>query len=293
MAMGVGKICSYIWFFSRAVVVPGKIVRYEQREEVERKTGREKTMYAAVVSYTFKGETRQATTSISSDSPSQGDIGTILQVGINPKDPNDVRVEAVWQVVLFSIAFIIGGCVFFLFAFFFSPYAKEVMALLSPHETPTYFMLTHPKTTQIVTTVVAPLVKHAGILILGMVGLALTGGGAWLWHSRTNFFKQAIRVPGKVVRYSSYEERDEDSRHTKTMFSEVVSYSFNGETREITSNFSSSSYDEANIGQIRQVGINPNNPYEARIYSKGEFVIAVVLMSVGGLLLLLVLKALL
>lgn len=289
IASGVGKICSYILFFSKAIVVPGKIVRYEETAGTVDDSGRHVSMYKAVVAYTFAGETREVSPSISSSSPDQGNLGKILKVGINPKDSNDVRVESVWQMVLLSIAFIIGGGIFLVFACVCCPYSSEILASISTPfhvAAPQTFAFSHPT---LVRWLARGIVVAFALVIFG-IPLSMMGGGSWLLYRHITFFKKAIMVTGTIVDYNARTAYDRDSdgrRRNTTMYTPVISYSYDGEKYEIISHWSSSSRSK---NETCQVGVNPDNPSDARAYYKADLVVAIVLICAGVLVWLAVLK---
>jgi len=101
-----------------------------------------------------------------------------------------------------------------------------------------------------------------GLAIGLAVGFGLFALGCFFWIKHIRFFKRAIMLWGKVVDYESYE----DSEGT-TMYHAVVGYEFDGENRTVVDNSVSSSW-KPKIGKIRQVGVDPLNPQDARIYSK-------------------------
>ena len=82
----VGFIGLYIdrQFFERAVKVPGKVVDYEESQE------NGKTMYRAIVSYEFQGETRTVTSAVCTSWEPQ--IGKTCQVGIDPTNWRRARI---------------------------------------------------------------------------------------------------------------------------------------------------------------------------------------------------------
>ena len=245
----------YIMFFRKTIIVPGVIVRYDEHKE---KTGDTQIMYAPVVSFSFQGQTREITSEYSSSSPSKN-IGEICKVGINP-NTQEARIYSVGNTWLFSLAFIFGGIISFVVFLFFFPELTKILPRISPK----------------IIVAVFNIFKCFLIIVL----LAPGGVGGYLLYSRTMFFKKAIIVPGTIVRYDKHVEYD--SNHKKTiMYTGVISYSFEGTTKEIKSNWSSSN--EGPIGETVQVGINPQNPYDVHIYSKGEFWLAIGLICFSSL----------
>lgn len=257
-------LCQHIMFFRKAVAVPGTIVRYE--EHPEENGG--KTMYAPVVSFSFQGQTREVTGKFSTGSLSKG-VGTICKVGINPKT-QEARIYSLGMTLLFFFALMLGGVVCFLLFVFFSPEPTKIFLFISPRTFVTVFMC-----------------------FLAIVLLAPGGVGCYLLYSRTTFFKKAIIVPGTIVRQDEHVEYNSDGHGKSAMYTNVISYSFDGTTREIKSNFSSSHPDSSSVGKTVQVGVNPQNPYEVHIYSNGEFWLAIGLICFSSLFLIfLILKIL-
>ena len=275
MVVAFFELYSNILFFKKAVVVPGTIVRYEERKSDERRI-----MYAAVVSFSFGDQVREVRASSFSSSPRYGAIGDIVKVAVNPANIDQARIKSmreIWPPIIVPLIF--GMILLGMFLF-----TAEACAWPFPgprvYNAIDAFMHSHPN-------------FIVGALL--WLGFGVSGGvGGFMLYDHIIFFKKAIRVPGTIVRYDSYEDTDrDDDGHTRTttMYRKVVSYSFGGETREITSSFSSSRYDENTVGQTCEVGINPKNPYDARIYSKGEIILAVVLIGLGGILALVILGA--
>ncbi len=116
-----------------------------------------------------------------------------------------------------------------------------------------------------------------------LFGVLLIGLGCFLWRRHKKFFKHAILVPGAISSYTTYESKGEHG--PTTMYTPIISFEFDGKPRTVAHPISSSSKPE--IGKTYQVGVNPYNIEEARVYFKGEKTAMWILMAVGlGLLLL-------
>ncbi len=75
------------------------------------------------------------------------------------------------------------------------------------------------------------------------------------------FFQRAIKVPGVVSDYITSQ-----GSKGRTMYRAVVSFEFDGKTRTISSSLGKSW--KPALGKQCQVGINPTNLNDARIYSR-------------------------
>ena len=115
-----------------------------------------------------------------------------------------------------------------------------------------------------------------------LFGILLMGLGCYLWRRHRKFFKHAILVPGAISSYTTYESKGEHG-HKTTMYTPVISFEFDGKSRTVSYPISSSSKPE--IGKAYQVGVNPYNIEEARVYSKGE-IAAIWIVTAMGLILL-------
>lgn len=269
-ALSVFLLLRQIVFSYKAVVVPGTVVRYEAHYQERKSISEEnKKWYAEVVSFHFNGQKREIVRAVASDAPGHA-IGQKRKVAVNPDNVNDVSVVSVWN---WLVPVLLLGTSVFLFLFFGLFLYPSVLK----------YLFIHFNIFRIFIMVFVSIWVYAPYWIPFCLG----GIGSWLWYSRTMFFRNAIMVPGTIVRYEKSIDRDRDSHETRTMYTPVVSYSFNGESREIKSNISSSDINPADIGKPCQVGINPQNPYEVRIYSKWEFMLAIGLVVIGGLWLLL------
>lgn len=277
--MGVKLLCRQVVFSCRAIRVSGTVARYQERESVTERGS--KLWYAEVVSFDWNGTKREVVSSVSSDTPGHA-VGQKRQVAVNPNNADDVSVVSFWNWVT---PFLVIGCGGVLFVLGFALCAMLCPSFLEDLR----FLLTHSKLAPALLTAGAAVIRFFMRMLLYspvLIALFFVGMGAWLLYSHIAFFQKAIMVPGILVRYQERTEYDRDSNTEKRLYTGVFAYSFDGEKREITSKFSSSSMDSADIGKPCRVGINPQNTCEARIYSKGELAIAVGLMGAGGVILL-------
>lgn len=106
-----------------------------------------------------------------------------------------------------------------------------------------------------------------GSLIAVLFGCVFVILGLWWWYSRRKFFKRAIMVSGIITGYKNYQDREGDGKET-TMYHAIATFELDGEKREVVSLWSTSV--KPKIGKPCQVGINPDDMNEARIYSKME-----------------------
>lgn len=274
-AIGCTMVYSHIVFFKHATIVPGTLVRYEQNLERNTTSHKESISYTAVVSYTFNGRTKEIKSSFSASSPHLTDIGKTLKVGINPKNTEDVRVKPGWNEFLFVVAFMAGSLIFGVSFFIFRYISrisdhrdtKNISSILSLVYFSLFFINRHERT-----------IKNTIMCLAILIPLVAGGIIACLSYSHITFFKNAIIVPGTVEYRNAYQESASDSETMITKYQDIVSYSFNGETYKIINN------SPANV-KIYQVGVNPNNPYQARIYSKEDFVITIVITAFIGIFL--------
>lgn len=93
----------------------------------------------------------------------------------------------------------------------------------------------------------------------------LVGFGYYLLRRHYKFFKNAIRVPGTITSYTSSVSTDSHG-HRSTTYTPIVSFEFDGKQRTVSHPISGPSKPE--IGTPVQVGVNPYNIEEARVYSK-------------------------
>lgn len=292
-----------ILFLKNAVTVRGTIVRYDVHTKQNSQTHENETWYAAVISFPFNGQMREITSSTSSSTASNGNIGQIRKVAINPQN-NKVRLvkDVIGEMLLFSALLLFLGTICLLLGFIFSPYAPQLLAFIKSENGKNAiinFIHSYPN----LFVGVAKSIKFIFVSLPFL--LALTPGvfGAWLLYSRVTFFKNAIIVPGTIVKFIERHDNDKQHKHrgfhytnsqrdneTETMYTPVISYSFNGQMRQITSHISSSHVNPSDIGKQCQVAINPQNTYEARIYSKWDYAIAIGLMCFSGILLIFILR---
>ncbi len=287
--LGVGLLCfvmafvnlySDIVFFKKAIAVPGVVVRYDQENNGEE-----------VISYSFDGEERKVTIKAPSNKPLEGDIGKVYKVLVNPDNTKDTRVQSFGKTLLGFFILLMVSAFFLLFFCIFSPYAHKLFAaLLSRHpinvDQAAVFAISNPGLARwLIKGVYA-----ATMLAVFAIPMALLGGGSWLLYRHVTFFKEAVMVTGTIVDYNTYVDRSkkEDGRKRSTvMYTPVVAYTFNGEKHTIISSWASS---KTPADKDCQVGVNPQNPWEARIYSKVDLFLAIGLLCGGLLLLVLVFK---
>lgn len=110
-----------------------------------------------------------------------------------------------------------------------------------------------------------------------LVGMLFTGVGLLFWFRERNFFKRAIMVRGIVTGISESQSHDSDHKN-QTMYSAIVTFEFDGQTRQVTEG-SSSSW-KPKLGTVRQVGVDPADIQNVRVYSR-----FILIMSAGFILL--------
>ncbi len=116
-----------------------------------------------------------------------------------------------------------------------------------------------------------------------MIGLFLCGAvwagvGIAFWCYDRKFFKHAIMVRGIVS--GIHERADYDHEHGRqTMYSAIVTFEFDGKTRQVTEG-SSASW-KPKLGKERWVGVDPNNIEKARVYSKGSLILYGLFIGAG------------
>lgn len=93
----------------------------------------------------------------------------------------------------------------------------------------------------------------------------LVGFGYYLLRRHYKFFKNAIRVCGTITSYKSYISRDRHGNSTTT-YTPIISFEFDGQQRTVSHPVSS--FIKPEIGKLCQVGVNPYNIEEVRVYSK-------------------------
>ena len=104
--------------------------------------------------------------------------------------------------------------------------------------------------------------------------------GLLFFLSHRQFFKQAIIVRGIITGHSSFERTDSEGRRC-TLYRKVISFEFDGQTRQFTARSASSI--KPKIGTLCKIGVNPNDIQDVRIYSAFHIVIFWFIM-VSGLL---------
>lgn len=89
---GIGEWCLYSHkkFFKNSIIVQGIVSSHEPYRTYD-SDGHKTTMYKAVVSFSFEGETHKVTSKIASNIPPK--IGKFCKVGVNPTDMQDVRID--------------------------------------------------------------------------------------------------------------------------------------------------------------------------------------------------------
>lgn len=274
---------SNILFLKNAVTVQGTIVRYDSHIKKDRETQQEETWYTAVIAFPFDGKTREITSSISSTVANDGNIGQIRKVAISPNNNARLVRDVIMYMLLWPALLLILGTVCLLIGLFLSPYLPKLLAFMKS-ENGRNATINFIRSYSYLFVGVTKSIKL--IFVSLPLLLALTPGvfGAWLLYSRGTFFKNAIIVQGAVVDFTKHYDREKDM----TMYTPIISYFFNGQKRHIKSNISSNT--RPDIGEQYQVAINPKNNYEARIYSKWDYAIAIGLMCFSGILLIFILR---
>lgn len=119
-----------------------------------------------------------------------------------------------------------------------------------------------------------------------LVGVIAFVTGFVLMRKNNNFFKTAIKVEGKVTAYKSKQIYNREMRCYEKVYYPIISFTFDGEPMEVIDD-NYSSYTPL-IGQRRQVGINPQNIQDVRVYSfedqlwNGIFMLAGLFFIFGG-----------
>lgn len=118
---------------------------------------------------------------------------------------------------------------------------------------------------------------------LGGVILCAVGGVAVYRENR--FFRRAIMVNGVVTSYESKQIKTNAAyaSSAQTVYAPIVKFEFDGEQRYVTGR--SFSATKPTTGTMMQVGIDPQNIYDARLYSKAGYGMASVLLWLGVILL--------
>ena len=102
-----------------------------------------------------------------------------------------------------------------------------------------------------------------------LLGIGLFWFGFSLRKKDVTFFKTAIKVEGKVTACRPKTIYNSSSHRYETVYYPIITYTYNDETFEVTD--SADSPYKPLMGQRRQVGINPQNPRDVRVYSgEGE-----------------------
>ncbi len=122
-------------------------------------------------------------------------------------------------------------------------------------------------------------VEFAGVILCAAGGVAV--------YLESRFFRRAIIVNGVVTSYESKEIKTNAAyaSTSKTVYAPVVQFEFNGEQRYVTGR--SFSAEKPRTGTVMQVGIDPQNIYDARLYSKAGYGVASALLWLGIILLVL------
>lgn len=124
---------------------------------------------------------------------------------------------------------------------------------------------------------VAP-AEFAGVILSAAVGVAV--------YREKRFFKRAIIVNGVVTSYESKEIKTNAAYSSaQTVYAPIVKFEFAGEQRCVTGR--SFSATKPKTGTVMQVGIDPQNIYDARLYSKAGYGVASALLWLGIILLVL------
>lgn len=124
---------------------------------------------------------------------------------------------------------------------------------------------------------VAP-VEFGGVILCAIGGVAV--------YRENRFFKRAIMVNGVVTSCTSKEIKTNAAYSSgQTVYAPVVKFEFDGGERYITGRSFSAAKPET--GTVMRVGINPQNIYDARLYSKAGYGMASVLLWLGVILLVL------
>ncbi|MBP5404036.1 MAG: DUF3592 domain-containing protein [Elusimicrobiaceae bacterium] len=121
------------------------------------------------------------------------------------------------------------------------------------------------------------------VCVLVGSGAGMFALGAWGFWSDRKFFKNAIIVPGTITGYrENFRGGDSDC----TMYTKIATFEFDGQKREVVDMRHSSSY-KPTIGSPCQIGVNPNDINEARIYSKTNLLFYWIFILVGLLMIVL------
>ena len=118
-------------------------------------------------------------------------------------------------------------------------------------------------------------------LVLGIILFLL---GFFARKRDKNFFATAIKVWGEVVAYSSrlVDNPHKDGPRYIKMYYPIVRFYFDNETREVTGDYGSEF--PPIVGHRKQVGINPENIADVRVYSGESELWDWLFMLLGGFL---------
>lgn len=108
-------------------------------------------------------------------------------------------------------------------------------------------------------------------------GIGTFAIGLWGLWSDIKFFKTAIKVPGVITGYK------EKLGGEDIMYHRVATFEFDGQKREVIETRHASSY-KPTLGKPCQVGVNPYNIQETRIYSKMNLFFYVLFIALGLLM---------
>ena len=115
--------------------------------------------------------------------------------------------------------------------------------------------------------------KHFPMDTMGALFAAVGGVSFWKEY---RFFKRAIIVPGVVTDYELH-------RGDRNMYSPVVRFEFDGQSRRVTGTTYSSF--KPKTGTPMKVGVNPQNIEDARVYQKSGLILTAVTAVLGIVLL--------
>lgn len=119
-----------------------------------------------------------------------------------------------------------------------------------------------------------------------VIGLVLFVLGFVCRKRDKNFFANAIKVWGEVTAYRSALVRNHQrgGPYYKKEYYPIVRYYFNDQFHEVTGTYGSDT--PPIIGHRKQVGINPENIEDVRVYSGDSELVDWISMLIGGLLIL-------
>ena len=99
-------------FFKKAIIVNGVVVDICSKQERDNKRGRTSTLYSPVVQVEFDGKTLRVEGDFFSNV--KPTLGKVMQVGINPLRPNDIRLKQKGAFFLAGIFMALGALITFL-----------------------------------------------------------------------------------------------------------------------------------------------------------------------------------